>query len=115
MPAARAPVRIERAYSDAEFASIAEGVIPREMEDKWFIYHESPWLYLHRSWTGYCVYAVRFERRGDEHHVVEAWVSRDPQQYTGNDDDAAEEAELLGELLDHLAGREAPPNVKDEG
>ena len=29
-------------------------------EDKWFIYWENDTLFFHRSWTGVCVYIVRF-------------------------------------------------------
>jgi hypothetical protein len=28
------------------------GFVPREMEDKWFVFSEEPWLFVHRSCTG---------------------------------------------------------------
>jgi len=39
---------------------INKGLIPQEMEDKWFIYYEEPYLFLHRGWTGQPVYRVNF-------------------------------------------------------
>ena len=64
MPDSRSTIAITRQYSDREFGRLSAGLIPREMEDKWFIYYEEPDLYLHRSWTGYCVYQVRFHPDG---------------------------------------------------
>jgi hypothetical protein len=55
------------------------------MEDKWFIYHDSGWVYFHRSWTGFCIYKLRFEQVGDQFVVREAWVTRDREQYTNDD------------------------------
>ena len=40
---------------------IKKGVIPKAMEDKWFIYYDTSEnkLYLHRSWTGFLMYVVQ--------------------------------------------------------
>ena len=59
------------------------GLIPRQVEDKWFIYFEESWIYFHRSWTGPCVYGIRFESSAACILAVESWVSRDPEQYQG--------------------------------
>jgi len=32
------------------------GLVPEEIEDKWFIYWEDDTLFFHRSWTGNCIY-----------------------------------------------------------
>ena len=53
------------------------------MEDSWFIYLKDNWLYFHRSWTGYAIYAVEFERNSSSLRAVSAWVNRDPTQYEG--------------------------------
>ena len=60
----------------ADFKRIKRGFIPREMEDKWFIFFEEPWLYFHRSWTGKCIYAVRFESSATKASAVESWVNK---------------------------------------
>lgn len=87
-------------YSSDEFDVIAAGLIPIEMEDRWFIYYESPWLYLHRSWTGICIYKVRFEACDDRMSATETMVNRDPAQYSASND--ASDVEFLGRLLDRL-------------
>ena len=60
---------------EEEFASVENGVVPKEMEDKWFIYYEEPFLFLHRSWTGQPVYKVEFEKTGETYQVKEALLS----------------------------------------
>ncbi len=55
----------DQEFSTHEFQQICRGLIPSEMEDKWFIYFEEPWLHLHRSWTGELVFRVRFELASD--------------------------------------------------
>jgi hypothetical protein len=104
LPVARASIDLHRAYSAEEFARIQEGNVPQEMEDKWFAFYEAPWLYLHRSWTGYAVYQVRFEPADGGGRVAEVLVSRDPDQYRSTD--ATSDALLLAVLLDRYAGRD---------
>jgi len=50
----------ERTYSQADMEQIKFGLVPRQMEDKWFIYYEDSTLYFHRSWTGFFVYSIPF-------------------------------------------------------
>ena len=103
MPDARQSLAVDRRYTSREFARLAEGVIPKEMEDKWFIFYEEPWLNLHRSWTGYCVYQVRFEPSEDDMLVAEAIVNRDDSQYTETKD--TDDVLLLCILFDGRAAR----------
>lgn len=105
LPEMRATLAIDRVYTAEELARIEEGLIPADMDDRWFMFHEAPWLHIHRSWTGFCVYDVRFEPSGAGFKVVEALVSRDPAQYTETDDQS--DQRTLGLMLDRLARREA--------
>ncbi len=83
MPAKRAVLQLDETFTKAEMTRIRRGLVPREMEEKWFIYFEKDTLFLHRSWTGACLYTVRFEPRPDGGaHMMEALVNRDPEQYT---------------------------------
>jgi len=95
---------LDRTYSADEFARIQEGHVPQRMEDKWFAFYEVPWLYLHRSWTGYGVYQVRFESTDGVDRVAEVLVSRDPEQYRSTD--GAFDAIVLAIVLDGYAGRD---------
>lgn len=49
MPEARAEVPYARTFDAAEYVRLQRGLIPEQMEDKWFIFFEAPWLFLHPS------------------------------------------------------------------
>ena len=51
-PKLRVPLGYEYVFNDADAERLREGLIPAAMEDKWFVYFDHGWLYLHRSWTG---------------------------------------------------------------
>lgn len=44
---------------------LAKGFIPKEMEEKWFIYFENNKLFMHRSWTGFLVCVINFNEQPD--------------------------------------------------
>lgn len=43
--------------------ALTKGFIPKEMEDKWFIYFEDNKLFMHRSWTGFLVCSINFKEQ----------------------------------------------------
>jgi hypothetical protein len=67
------------------------------MDDRWFIFFEDDWLYFHRSWTGACIYALRFAPAPNGVGVVESWVSRDPDQY--NSPGIEEDRRIVRQLI----------------
>jgi len=83
--AERADLGFTALFTEAEAAQIKHGFVPEEMEDKWFIYFDEGWLFFHRSWNGALIFALRLEGSPDGVRVVESWVNRDPQQYSGTD------------------------------
>ena len=104
-PQQRESLGFEAVFDDAGTELLVLGLVPKEMEDKWFIYFEGPayrqgWLFLHRSWTGACIYGVQLERSPGGARVVDSWVSRDPTQYKGTDLDY--DRKLLRFLIDAL-------------
>lgn len=113
MPAEKSRLSFERSFTQEEFQLISKGVIPVEMEDKWFVFLENDSLYFHRSWTGTCIYEIHLTHRGEEYVVTNAWVNRNSEQY-GSDDDTYD-ALLLGFLIDNfLLGKMTPfPMPKD--
>jgi hypothetical protein len=66
------PLRYRAAFDARQFVLIKAGHIPRDMDDKWFIYYEDPCLYLHRSWTGLPAYRVTLKNTSDGAEAVEA-------------------------------------------
>ncbi len=56
---------LDRVFSPQDMDRIRRGVVPEAMEDKWFIYWKEGMLFFQRSWTGFCIYVVRFAADGD--------------------------------------------------
>jgi 8-oxo-dGTP diphosphatase len=107
MPVQRTAIRLDRVYTREQMDRIRMGVIPEQMEDKWFVYWEKGGLYFHRSWTGFCIYVVHFVPEGDGHRMMDAEVNRDDTQYMETSDETDQEMIpflidllLLGELSD---------------
>jgi hypothetical protein len=100
MPERQVRLQLDRFFSPEEYRRLYLGLVPQQMEDKWFIYFEGEWLYFHRSWTGVCIYQVRLKAAGGGYQAAEAWVNRHPQQYKSTDDDY--DATLLHYLIDWL-------------
>lgn len=87
MPDAIADLDYSAEFSPQEFERISHGLIPKEMEDKWFIVLDGHTLNLHRSWTGHCIYQVEFGRDGEKYSVRRTTANRVPDQYRQTDDD----------------------------
>ena len=86
MPEQKVKLDIELLVSAERFEEIRWGYIPRAMEDHWFYYMEDDWFYIHRSWTGYCFFQIKFVREGTGYRAIEVWVNRDTEQYRNTDD-----------------------------
>lgn len=97
LPLAREALALELMFTDAEAEQITRGFIPKEMENKWFIFFEQGWLYFHRSWTGACIYALRLDGSPAGVRVAESWVNRDPIEYTQTD--VAADRVFVSELI----------------
>ena len=116
MPKQRKNLAFERLINQDEFDQISLGLISHDMDDKWFIFMEDMQLHFHRSWTGHCIYQVRFEQKEKGYAVSEAWVNRSKEQYRNNDDDY--DIALLSFLIDNfLLGKNTsfplPSNLKE--
>lgn len=100
LPEQREPLGFESTYTTEEAESMALGLVPQQMEDKWFIYAKGDQLYFHRSWTGACIFWLRFEGAPEGYRVVESWVNRDPGQY--RETDTAYDRAMLSFLIDAM-------------
>lgn len=84
-PTEREDLGLTALLTDADAEQMMRGLVPGQMEDKWFIYFDSGWLFFHRSWTGALIYALRLDGSPAGVRVVESWVNRNPQQHSGTD------------------------------
>lgn len=94
------PIPWRGSFSKSQFELIRLGAIPAEMEDRWFAFFEDPELFVHRSWTGFCIYRVTFVQAADRHVVQTALVSDNRDRYRRKPD--LEEVEFLDVLVDRL-------------
>jgi hypothetical protein len=69
-------IAIDLHFTDNQFSKLTTGLIPQEMEDKWFIYFENEWLYFHRSWTGNGMYKAKLNKQTDGYSITEFWAER---------------------------------------
>jgi hypothetical protein len=91
------PIPCSLSFSLEEFERIQSGLVPREMEDKWFIYYDAPFLFFHRSWTGKPVYRLKFLIRDHRAVVDEMLRSHDIAE-----SDEGYDARLLDFLIGNL-------------
>ena len=83
-PLERIALPLQHSFSGMEFESISQGMLSNEMNEKWNVYYEMPWIYIHRSWTGVCMYAVRLVRQDQFFTVTEAYLNAYPGQNPSN-------------------------------
>jgi hypothetical protein len=98
LPTNRISLGFAATYDDSEAERMRQGFIPRQMEDKWFIYFKEGWLYFYRSWTGACIFGVQLDSRGGR--VIDSWITADQQQTAGKDLEYYRK--LVGFLIDTL-------------
>lgn len=78
MPEERSEVDLDERFTAREFAHLMWGIRPLTMEDKWFAYGREMRLYLHRSWTGICMYEVLFENDGKNYRASKLYMNANP-------------------------------------
>ncbi len=102
LPAAKKQLSFTRTFTPDEYRRIAFGHIPKEMEDKWFIFFENGKIYFHRSWTGLCMYEVELQPKseGSGYSIKSVWTNRDISQNEETDDEF--DVQILSHLIDTL-------------
>jgi len=73
-------------FTNKQFLKLIKGLIPQQMEDKWFIFYEKDWLYFHRSWTGFGIYKAQVIKEEDGYSIKEFWAERNKENYNNEED-----------------------------
>jgi len=68
---------IDISISELHFEECKYGFIPRDMDDRWFIYMENETIYFYRSWSGICFFILKFNKYGSEYKTTSAWCKLD--------------------------------------
>jgi len=90
-------ISISLKFSDLHVLKLKRGLIPQEMEDKWFIFYENDWLYFHRSWTGQGIFKTQLIKEQEGYSIKEFWAERNEIKYRNTDD--TEDRETLCFLI----------------
>ncbi|MFX4292927.1 hypothetical protein [Streptomyces bohaiensis] len=81
------PVLPQRIWSDEDWDRIRRGYLSRDMDEKWDVFTEGEVVFLHRSWTGFGLYAATFAPvESGGRRIVSALVERDGERYRNADD-----------------------------
>jgi len=102
MPSAIAETTFYREFSDAQYNALQLGLYPEGTDDRWFVYMKNDWLYVHRSWTGHCIFKLKIAGTDDVYKSTLLQVNRDSNQYRSTDI-GADIAELNSVLDTKLA------------
>ena len=102
-------IAIDLHFTDKQFAKLTNGLIPKQMEDKWFIYYENDWLYFHRSWTGFGLYKAQLIKEQDGYSIKEFWVERNHDKYKNEDDSKETRNRFLRLPINRLKARILEP------
>jgi hypothetical protein len=101
LPTETIDLSYQRTFTKDEIEKIKKGMIPEQMEDKWFIYCQDETINIHRSWTGIQIYRVEYHSVADnEFQVTKVLVNGDKKHY--NYQNVNEETKLLNFLIDRL-------------
>ncbi|MFE7512263.1 hypothetical protein ACFU8I_13765 [Streptomyces sp. NPDC057540] len=77
----------QRVWSDRDWERIQRGYGAQDMDEKWDVFTEGEVVFIHRSWTGYGVFAATFAPvEGGGWRIASAVVERDGERYGGTDD-----------------------------
>ena len=86
-------IKISIRLDQVQFDKMKSGHIPKETDDRWFIYYEDNWLYFFGSRTGYLIFKCKIHHDGSKHEIRDFYAERDVQMY-GNTDDKRDIVEL---------------------
>jgi hypothetical protein len=90
------PLLPERVWSDDDWKRIRRGLLARDMDDRWEAYAEGPVVYLHRSWTGHCIFEATFVPADGGWRVGHAVAEADPARHQpGGDASCCRALELV--------------------
>jgi hypothetical protein len=107
------PLSFRAEFSDEELRRMEAGLIPKEMEDKWFVCYEAPHLFFHRSWTGQPVYRVALKSTSGGAMVAEALWAKP--LASAENADSGYQSKLLDFLVSNLLLGQSKPFPRPEG
>lgn len=102
MPAQNIKVSASIMLTKQQFEALAAGMVPQQMEDKWFAYLDGDSMYFHRSWTGICIFIAAISPNGNGGYEISGiTINQDKAQHTADEEEALDTFCDLVEWLSH--------------
>ncbi|MBS9525528.1 hypothetical protein KI659_16040 [Litoribacter alkaliphilus] len=79
-------IEMELPLTEGQFEKLKRGFVPKQMEDKWFVFYEKGWIYFHRSWTGYGIFRAEIKNVKGKFSITEFYAERNPAKYNNQED-----------------------------
>lgn len=116
IPEKHSIVEVDRWFSNEQIERLKYGIIPSQMEERWFVYWENDVLHFHRSWTGINFYSVLFEQEGEGMKMVRVRVNREHEDAVEEDDEVGTTISRMIDVLffRHTANRIFKARKQDE-
>lgn len=109
LPDLHASLDIHIPITTTEMENVRRGHIPEEMDDRWFIYvDENDTAHIHRSWTGFCIYKIKFKPQKEGWAAVHMAANRNPEEYTNTNIEHDKDM-VKNLLLQHLVRNRQNP------
>ncbi|WDF80815.1 hypothetical protein PQ469_12435 [Mucilaginibacter sp. KACC 22773] len=89
---------LNKVLTNEGYNALILGHRPHGMDDRWFVYCKDSWLYLHRSWTGYCIFKIKLDMIDGNYKLTEAHLSRDQDQYRSSSKES--DIEVINLVID---------------
>ena len=90
-------------FTPRQFNLIKQGLIPHQMEDKWFIFYENGFLYMHRSWTGFGMYKAEIIKK-DGYYAIDEIIAERNKEKNSNEDDEVDRDIFVNLIAGGLLG-----------
>jgi 8-oxo-dGTP diphosphatase len=101
MPLVYETVWLNESFNASDCKALLQGYLPKGTDDRWFMYSVDDWIYLHRSWTGHCIFRVQIEIIEQGCMLTQLHINRDSSQYrsTNSEADKSEVKSVLKHLI----------------
>ena len=80
-------IKVSISLSKERYHKLKMGFIPKQQEDRWFIYFDKEWLHIHRAWSGFEIFKAKIIRHQNGYLINEFLVEQAPDKYSITDDD----------------------------
>lgn len=107
------PKKLEVAISltNKQLRKLKIGLVPNEMEDKWFAYFDKGFIHFHRSWTGYEIFKAELHINKNGCLINDFWVEQNFERYNEKIDER--NIANFERHIDYLSNREIINPVKN--